>query len=188
MNVAGFLGAWTAALWGNPSGHASVVQGLLTVANELAKIPKNDVAHTYTIYGFDGTPYITRTLLPRVDGFRPIIHQIHRQDEDLFPHNHPWLSADFLVVSGGYVDERWRPDAGEESGWRLDRYAMPVGSVNHLEASSFHRARDVQSNTVTVGLVGAKVQEWGFLVNGSVVPSREYFRRRGHVVETGGLS
>lgn len=183
MSAAGeFLSAWLQAVASVPNAQRALLGAVGAMSDSLIATGKNDQAHTYTIYGFDGSPYITRTLLPRVANRRPLIHRIHREDRDPHPHNHPWSEADFVVVSGGYVDERWSFD-----GQRSETLMLP-GSINHLGATSLHRVREVRPGTITVGLVGERVQDWGFLVDGSIVPHGEYFAARGHRVATEGLS
>lgn len=145
----------------------------------LAERPKNSDAWTYTIFGFDGSPYITRTLLPRLGGLRPMIHRIHREDADEHMHNHPWSTAQFMIMSGGYTEDRLVN--GE-----VQRTALMPGDVNTLTANTFHRVVDVIDGTWTFGLVGDRCQDWGFLVDGVVVPSAEYFKRKGYVSAGGG--
>lgn len=144
----------------------------------LAERPENHEAWTYTILGFDGDPYITRTLLPRIGGLRPMLHRIHREDRDEHLHNHPWATAEFRILSGGYTEDRLVDG-------KIVRSALMPGDVNRLTASTFHRVVDVEPNTWTLGLVGERVQEWGFLVDGAVVLSAEYFKRKGYVSNGG---
>lgn len=153
---------------------------LAAISAGLSELPKNDVAWTYTIWGFDQTPYVTRTLLPRWLGPRPLIHRIHRADADPHMHNHPWRTAKFLIVTGGYVEERLTPNGVRE------RILTP-GDVNHLDAETYHRVTHVQPNTWTIGLVGDRVQGWGFLVDGRHVAMEEYFKMKNHS-NVGGLS
>lgn len=79
---------------------------LAAVSAALGEVPQNSHAWTYTIWGFDKSPYITRTLLPRLGKRRLLLHRIHREDYDQWMHNHPWSNASFLIVSGGYTEER----------------------------------------------------------------------------------
>ncbi len=144
----------------------------------LAEVSKNDLAWTYTICGFDGSPYITRTMLPRAFGYRPLVHKIWRADEDSHMHNHPWMTARFMIVSGGYVEERMVDG-------RVRERRLRVGDVNALDAGTFHRVAHVEPNTWTVGIVGERVQDWGFMVDGEVVPWQHYFARRDHVQDAG---
>lgn len=182
---------------------ARVAAGALRGAAE--QLTKNNRFWAYTITDpRDGEPYLSRVLLPRVRAFglslRPLVHQIHRDDRDPYPHTHPWRWAYFVVVSGGYVDERWvrddsacRPSQAHAcsaecpSGWRRERRVLWPGDVNSLRPDDLHRVLEVEPGTVTVGVVGDRVQQWGFLVDDAIVPAPEYFRRTRHV-DAGGAS
>ena len=146
-----------------------------------AELPENGHAWTYHIRGFDRSLYLSRTLLPRAFGVRPLVHRIWREDADRHMHNHPWSWARFLIVSGGYVEERL------ERGDMVTRTLAP-GDVNALDADSFHRVRTVFPDTWTLGLVGERVQDWGFLVDGEIVLHGDYFARAGHRAQVSGLS
>jgi hypothetical protein len=128
---------------------------------------------SYTIQGFDGSPYITRTLLPRIGDQRVMLHHIHQPDTDRWLHNHPWQSATFRILSGGYVEERL------VSGEIVTRAYRP-GDVNSLTADTFHRIVSIEPDTWTIGVVGPRVQDWGFLVDGKIVLSADYFAQRQH--------
>lgn len=144
----------------------------------LGEMPRNGSAWTYTIFGFDKSPYLTRTLLPRIAGHRALLHRIWREDADPYMHNHPWKTARFLIVSGGYIEERL---VGEH----IETRVLRPGDVNELNASTFHRVTTVKPHTWTLGIVGERVQDWGFLVAGELVVSAEYFARKGHIAEAG---
>lgn len=150
------------------------------ISDALVGVPRNDHAWTYTIRGFDGSDYITRTLLPRLAGLRPLIHRIHREDADPYMHNHPWQTARFVILSGGYSEER---KLGNSTQYRFLR----PGDINELNAETFHRVGHVEPNTWTLGLVGERVQDWGFLVDGEFVLSADYFARKGYS-SNGGLT
>lgn len=160
---------------------------LAAVAGALGERAQNQTAWTYTIWGFDGSPYITRTLLPRVFGHRPILHRIWRPDADPWLHNHPWKTASFLIVSGGYVEERlpgkWDPTSPKLQA--PETRELTPGDVNHLDADTFHRVTHVKPNTWTIGWLGERVQDWGFLVDDEFTPWREYFARKGKAPEAG---
>ena len=147
----------------------------------LAELPQNSHAWTYTIRGFDNSEYLTRTLLPRVAGHRVVLHRIHRPDQDRHLHNHPWRTARFLIVSGGYVEERLVDG-------RVERRILAPGDMNTLDAETFHRIDTIWPNTWTLGLLGDRVQDWGFLVDGSLVPHADYFAQENHNVAAQGLS
>ena len=150
---------------------------LAAIQSFLGELPRNDRAWSYTIHGYDGVPYVTRSLLPRVLGHRVLIHRIWRPDSDLHCHNHPWETAHFLIASGGYVEER---SDGSTRSYR-------VGEVNSLNRRDFHRVTHVQPNTYTVGVVGKRVQDWGFLVFGRLVPHKEFFSSRSYVPASEGM-
>jgi hypothetical protein len=146
---------------------------LAAVSAALGEVPQNSHAWTYTIMGFDKSPYLTRTLLPRVRGRRVMLHRIHREDQDRWMHNHPWSTAAFLIVSGGYTEERLVDGS-------VVTTTLRAGDVNRLDASTYHRITAIEPNTWTIGLIGDRVQDWGFLVDGMLVPWRDYFARQGH--------
>lgn len=157
------------------------MRDLFAYVSALAGLDKNDNAWTYTIHGFDGSPYITRTLLPRVGEHRLMLHQIHRADADPYMHNHPWRTARFLILSGGYVEERLVD--GE-----IVARAIAPGEWNEIDANTFHRVRTVWPDTWTLGVVGERCQDWGFLVDGALVKSADYFARKGYAPNAPGIS
>lgn len=146
---------------------------LSRISSAFARLPENRHAWTCTITGSSDEPHITRTLSSRVFGYRVLLHRIHGPDPDPHLHSHPWKSASFLIVSGGYTEERL------EHGVRMRRTYLP-GDVNRITTSTFHRIIEVEPDTWTLGLVGPCVQDWGFLVGGAVIPQPEYveWRRR----------
>ncbi len=110
-----------------------------------------------------------------------MLHKIHRPDTDRWLHNHPWRTATFRILSGGYTEERLVDG-------RVEVRAYRVGHVNRLDARTFHRITSIRPNTWTLGLIGERVQDWGFLVDGALVPWRDYFAQQKHVAAAGGLS
>lgn len=154
-----------------------------------AQLEKNDTLFTYTIDGFDKSPYLTRTLFPRVGDHRPILHHIHRPDQDPYPHNHPWKTAQFIVLSGGYTEQRLTDfDLGAGNPGHMVERVLRPGDTNRLDADTYHHVSAVEPNTWTFGIVGERVQEWGFLTDEGFVEAYEYFRRKNHTVTFGGKS
>ncbi len=147
---------------------------LETIQAITAASSENGDLWTYTIKSIAGDPYLTRTLLPRVAGRRPVLHRIHRADNERHLHNHPWATATFRILAGGYTEERL------VDGAIVERVLRP-GDENDLTASTFHRVRDVLPGTWTFGLLGERTQDWGFLVDGVFVPHKEYFIAAGYV-------
>jgi hypothetical protein len=142
---------------------------LSVVARTLSGLPRNDFLWAYTIGR--GSPYMTRVLTPRVFGRRRVLHRLYRPDAERHPHNHPWCWARFRVRSGGYTEERTTRD-GVVTCRRLE-----VGDVNDLTSDVFHRLVEVDPDTWTSGVLGEPYQDWGFLVDGQVVPSWAYLGR-----------
>jgi hypothetical protein len=157
------------------------IETLAAISKSLAEVPQNGSAWTYTIKGFDGSPYITRTLLPRIAGHRVMLHHIHRADSDRWLHNHPWREAAFRVVGGGYTEERLVDG-------QIVTTTLRAGDVNRLTHDTFHRVIAIEPNTWTVGVIGDRMQDWGFLVGDRVVPHAEYFASKGYVQPGGGAS
>lgn len=133
--------------------------------------PNNSDGYTYTINGPDGSPYLTRTLFPRVGDLRPVLHHIHRADGDRHLHNHPWETASFLIVSGEYREERLTGEGIVES-W------LKPGDVNLLSWSHFHSIREIRGDVWTFGILGKRVQDWGFLVDDKIIPHGEYAKQK----------
>lgn len=147
---------------------------LQEISHMLAQVPENNDAWTYTIHGPDGFDYLTRTLLPRVGDSRPVIHHIHRADRDRHLHNHPWETASFLIISGSYIEERL---TGSMSGGQTQFYTRETGDVNVLTAGTFHRIHELRGDVWTFGILGRRVQDWGFLVDGQVIQHDRYWEQ-----------
>jgi hypothetical protein len=157
--------------------------GLGALAGALREAPKNDSAWTYDIIGFDNSKYITRTLLPRIAGHRVILHRFHREDFDRHLHNHPWSHARFTILSGGYVEERL---VANGLPLMTEQHTFSPGMTNLICASTYHRITHVEPNTWTLGILGERSQDWGFLMDGGEhVPWRDYFARLHHAPDEG---
>lgn len=114
-------------------------------------------------------PYESMHGLPRLDGV-PIsmrLHHILRADRERHLHSHPWVAAS-LILRGSYVETRL------VEGEHVER-RYEVGDTNVLDANTFHKIGWVSPGGVwTLFTMGPKVASWGFLVDGKVVPWREY--------------
>jgi hypothetical protein len=148
---------------------------LAALQGATSQLERNKHLWTYTIDSFRGSPYLTRTLFPRIPLLdrRMMLHRIHRPDEDSEMHDHPWKNARFLILSGGYTEVRLVEDEPTE-------FTYGEGDVNVLDWTTYHRIVDLKPNTWTLGLIGERVQDWGFLCDGEKVPWQEFFRRKGH--------
>lgn len=137
----------------------------------------------YTIEDYlDGGPYLTRILLPRVFGVRPMIHRFHRPDGDRALHNHPWRWMLSVILRGSYSEER-RLEPEEINGTRASAVRThTVRWFNWLTDRDFHRVTELHGPEVwTLFITGPRMQDWGFKENASdetVEPWRHYIDRK----------
>jgi hypothetical protein len=93
------------------------------------------------------------------------LHYFFRGDDDVEVHNHPWLFSVSLILTGGYVEERWEPATKTIR----TRHCYP-GDINVIRSSDFHRVtlkapdRGCWTLFLSSNRVGEKNgHEWGFL-------------------------
>lgn len=131
-------------------------------------------------------PYTTRYTVRKTAAGSVYLQNIHREDLDPAPHNHPWTFMCATVLHGGY--RQWRgvaPDPRPEMPhWEwLENYEPQIvrpGASYTLGERDFHRIVAVEPDTWTLIVVGPKRDEWGFFVEGhGFVPWRERFEERG---------
>lgn len=93
------------------------------------------------------------------------IHHILRPDADRHLHDHPW-DARTIILMGWYVETR--EDGRTHVRWR--------GDTATLKHDEFRRIHDVCANTgaVTMFITFKYRGTWGFKVDGTKVPWREY--------------
>jgi hypothetical protein len=90
------------------------------------------------VIGREDQPYLLRAyLLPERVGKTSMpgmyLHYFVRGDDDPNPHNHPWLSAKSLILTGGYTEQRLNTDGGY-----LVQKFLP-GSWNTIHSSTYHK-------------------------------------------------
>lgn len=152
----------------------------------IARAPKPNepqpLVFGYTIEDYaDGSPYLTRILLPRVFGVRPMIHKFHRPDGDRALHNHPWTWMVSVILRGSYTEER-RLEPEEING--TDAPATQTRRVrwfNVLTDKTFHRVAELHGEVWSLFITGPRVQDWGFKEDPSsdhVEPWRQYIDRK----------
>lgn len=98
------------------------------------------------------TPYLERYYLWTIFGWRFYLHRFVGSDPDRGLHDHPWIRAFSIVLSGWYIEER-------RTGSR------PVVWFNSLGADTFHRVVLPPCGpcwTLFFHRTG-KAKEWGFL-------------------------
>jgi hypothetical protein len=145
------------------------------ILSELARSRRN----FYT----DVDPYLTRFYFTKRGSrrkFRVYLQYFHRGDDDGALHNHPGWSCT-LVITNGFVEERWDPSTRNVESRRL-----PPGAISVIHLDEFHRVRliDRKRGAWTLAITGKRVQEaWGFWWPGTggvtgFVPHFRFFRSR----------
>lgn len=93
------------------------------------------------------------------------LHHFFRGDADVEVHNHPWLFSMSLILTDGYLEERWDPIAKK----LVSRDYYP-GDINVIRSTDFHRVTLKQPGRGcwTLFLSSNRVEEknghdWGFL-------------------------
>lgn len=134
---------------------------------------EDDSRWAYTIET-DGSPYLTRILLSRLLklkdklGVGVYIHKFHRPDIDRHLHNHPWTRAFSVILSGSYIETRL---AGTTTATRRVRW------FNSLTQHDYHKVESLEGDVWTLFITGARVQDWGFMVDGVHVPWKKYLKK-----------
>lgn len=110
------------------------------------------------------------------------LHHFFRGDADSELHNHPWLFSMSLILTGGYIEERWHP----ETRTLRTRHCHP-GDVNVIRSTDFHRVTLMRPDRGcwTLFLSSNRVEEknghdWGFLDTKTdrYTPWGEFVQRR----------
>jgi hypothetical protein len=98
------------------------------------------------------------------DGIGVYLHRVHRSDDELALHNHPWMWARAIILHGGYLEER-------RTRWDIVRgYRRRPGDVVELDAGTFHRVQLAKCGCrVCVSVPEAEradVESWSLFVCG----------------------
>lgn len=151
---------------------------LSTVANIAKKLPDNKIFHAYTITS-KGDDYLTRVKFPRMFGWRPMLHNIHRPDNDPEMYNHPWKRSYSIILTGSYVEERLVQDLLP---FIIDRELRKIRWFNTLHKEDFHRITTIEGPLWTLFIAGERQiingVEWGFLDEKEkrLIPYQEYIK------------
>lgn len=134
------------------------------------------------IYGRDGSMYMGRWWLfnpyPEKGEERRFVHRlpsvrvhcILRPDQDPDKHDHPW-DARTLILKGWYREDRLLV----RNGFLSANYLRNRGYTGAISFGEFHRITEVSPEAAwTIFITWGKQGSWGFSVNGSVIPWREY--------------
>jgi len=117
------------------------------------------------------------------------LHCILRPDQDCHLHDHPW-NARTIVLWGSYVEERPSELFGERGEtysmhYTADGFMRPrevftrnTGYTGRLLYGQYHRLASIPSGHVwTLFFTWRERGEWGFDVDGTKVPHREYLKK-----------
>jgi hypothetical protein len=136
----------------------------VTATTETAKVqgkrsPRWAIWQRMTIPCKDGLTYLVRLRVLQTPWFGIYLHDIHEDDGDRDPHNHPWS---FLsVVLRGYYTERVYPDPlGRRQDYTLKTHRRL--SVHRMGRESAHRIVDAAPGLKTLILTGPRKATWGF--------------------------
>lgn len=102
------------------------------------------------------------------------LHRILREDRDPHMHDHPW-NARTVILRGWYEEERpWHIRMPDDFTSKRVITRQP-GDTARLRFGEFHRITRVSAGGVwTLFVTGKKRGTWGFLVDGSKKPWRQY--------------
>jgi hypothetical protein len=97
------------------------------------------------------------------------LHHILRADDARHPHSHPWCATS-MILRGWYVEERVVRSTSEKT-----RVRRQPGDVVRITDDTFHTIVEVSPDGCwTLFITEGKYASWGFLVDGEVIPWREY--------------
>ncbi|WP_017760681.1 hypothetical protein [Pseudacidovorax intermedius] len=94
------------------------------------------------------------------------VHHIVRPDDDQHEHNHPWLARS-IILKRWYREERQHEYEGAE--------LREAGFTQAIAPTTFHRITEVApGGAYTLFITWGQSQDWGFNVDGRVMPWRLY--------------
>ena len=113
----------------------------------------------------NGEVHFKRWRIISLPWFAIYIHGIHKADEDLYLHNHPWKIWT-MILKGGYFEEL---HTGKH---RLRTF----GHMAYAKTSDFHKiAKMHKSPTYTLAIVGKrKNSDWGYMVDGRFIDHKTF--------------
>jgi len=110
----------------------------------------------------EGSPYLLRCYLTPIVEQRwwpgVFLHYFYRGDHDREVHNHPWGVSVSLILTGGYIEERYSIELGDI----IERDLKPL-MINVIRGNDFHRVQMRKGGCWTLFIAGKKIQRWGFL-------------------------
>lgn len=116
----------------------------------------------YRLISIGGRPYLERHFLFKRLGATAYLHHFVLGDDERNVHDHPWIWAFSVILTGGYTEERLRwfdPDCG----FSLKLRRMFPLRINIIGPRAFHRIIKPKPGTWTLFVHGPRVKGWGFL-------------------------
>ena len=159
---------WHALAW--LLSRPAVASWLIARAQRTPYVHLDGYMHRWWLFN----PYLERSGSGSRYSWCPIsirVHHILRSDHGRDLHDHPW-NARTILLRGWYTETR--------EGWggssTTDEYHVRrAGDTATLQFGEFHRINQVSEGGVyTLFITGRYRGTWGFKVNGSKVPHREY--------------
>jgi hypothetical protein len=132
--------------------------------------------------------YIVRLHLVKTPWFAVCLHWIKKPDAEPFLHDHP-VSFLSIILRGWYRERRVttyeKKLPNSYSCWTWDGQAVRRW-FNLVRASRWdkHRILDCAPNTLTLALMGPKVQEWGFHTPRRWIWWKDYYKAQRSMFET----
>jgi len=131
-------------------------------------------------------PYLTRHYFTKrsTEGrrFGVYLHYFHMGDPDASLHNHPFDSSFSIILTNGYLEERW-----DKSTEQVVLNTLRPGDFNIIRQNDFHRVdlRNPTKGAWTIFFSGTKVSDWGFWWPGvhPYVSHQDYIRSRDNALK-----
>lgn len=128
-----------------------------------------------TIPCLDGTDYLVRLRIVQTPWFGVYLHDIHKDDGDRAPHNHPWSFVS-IVLSGRYTERLYESPIDDSSSFILKTYRR--FSIHRMGRDTAHRIVDARPGLKTLIFVGPRRFSWGFFEEGEYIDWLIYERTR----------
>lgn len=112
----------------------------------------------------EGVLHFKRWSIVSCKWFNIYLHAIHKHDEDLHLHNHPWNF--FIFCISGFYKEKLQ---------NKEVFVGPL-SFRYRDAKDFHKIEKLYSKVVYTLVVTGKrrTEEWGYFVNGQEIDHIAY--------------
>lgn len=138
--------------------------------------PRWAVWQRMTIPCLDGTDYLVRLRVVQTPWFGVYLHDIHKDDGDRAPHNHPWSFLS-VVVRGQYTERVYEDPISKPGDYLVQTHR--ARSMHGMGRKSAHRIVDASPGLKTLIFTGPRQASWGFFVDGEHIDWSDYERQIG---------